>query len=117
DNVLLFTNKGKFIYVPVHELPDIRWKDMGQHVSNIAALDKDENIIQCIPVRSFDAESYLVFFTKNGMVKRSSLKQYHVQRHSRSFIAINLKDDDEVIDVYNTDGHSDIFVANNTGYG
>src|SRR5699024_8611797 len=57
------------------------------------------------------------FFTKNGMVKRSSLKQYQVQRHSRSFIAINLKDNDEIVDVYMTYGHSDIFVATNTGYG
>lgn len=117
DNILLFTNKGKFIYLPVHELPDIRWKDMGQHISNMAILDKEEYIIQCIPVRSFEEEKYLMFFTKNGMVKRSSLKQYQVQRQSRSFIAINLKKDDEVVDIYITDGHSDVFVATNTGYG
>src|SRR5699024_10705225 len=110
-------NKGKFISFPVHELPDIRWKDMGQHISNMAALDKDEFIVQGIPVRSFDTEQYVVFFTKNGMIKRSSIKQYQVQRHSRSFIAINLKNDDEIVNVFQTDGYSDVFVATNTGYG
>src|SRR5699024_7083161 len=74
DNLLLFTNKGKFISFPVHELPDIRRKDMGQHISNTTMLEKDEFIIQCIPVRSFDAEQYLIFFTKNGMVKRSHIQ-------------------------------------------
>src|SRR5699024_5480201 len=117
DHLLLFTNKGKFISFPVHELPDIRWKDMGQHISNLAALDKDEFIVQGIPVRSFDTEQYVVFFTKNGMIKRSSIKQYQVQRHSRSFIAINLKNDDEIVNVFQTDGYSDVFVATNTGYG
>ncbi|HLR01508.1 MAG TPA: DNA topoisomerase IV subunit A [Virgibacillus sp.] len=117
DHLLLFTNKGKFIYLPIHELPDIRWKDMGQHISNIAALDKEEYIIQSVPIRSFEEEQYVVFFTRNGMVKRTQLQQYEVQRHSRSLIAINLKGNDEVVDVFITDGHFDIFVASNTGYG
>lgn len=117
DTILLFTDKGNFFHLPVHELPDIRWKDMGQHVSNIASMDKDEHIIQGIPVRSFDANQYLIFITKNGMIKRSTLKQYHVQRHARSFIALNLKNDDVVVNVCQTFGHSDIFVASNTGYG
>lgn len=117
DKMLLFTNKGKFMNLPVHELPEIRWKDMGQHVSNIAYMDNDEYIIQGIPVRSFDGEQYLIFFTKNGMVKRSEIQEYQVQRHTRSFISLNLKNDDEVVDVWTTFGHSDIFVAANTGFG
>ncbi|MBP1950929.1 DNA topoisomerase IV subunit A [Virgibacillus litoralis] len=117
DNLLLFTNKGKYIYIPVHALPDIRWKDLGQHISNIASIDKDERIIQGIPVREFNDENYLVFFTKNGMVKRSELGLYNAQRHSKALIALNLKGDDEVINVFQTDGNSDVFVASNKGFG
>ncbi|SDQ57855.1 DNA topoisomerase IV subunit A [Virgibacillus subterraneus] len=117
DNLLLFTNKGKYIYIPVHALPDIRWKDLGQHISNIVSIDKDERIIQGVPVREFNDENYLVFFTKNGMVKRSELALYNAQRHSKALIALNLKGDDEVINVFQTDGNSDVFVASNKGFG
>ncbi|MGJ9460506.1 DNA topoisomerase IV subunit A [Oceanobacillus sp. CF4.6] len=118
DKLLLFTNKGKYIMTSVHELPDIRWKDIGQHVSNIVQLDKNEHLIQCIPVRDFkDTTDYLVFFTKNGMVKRSEFKLYDAQRRSKALIALNLKNDDEVVNVCQTNGKSDVFIASNKGYG
>ncbi|MTW84863.1 DNA topoisomerase IV subunit A [Virgibacillus dakarensis] len=117
DKLLLFTNKGKYIYLPVHELPDIRWKDIGQHISNIVAINNDERIIQCIPVREFSSDRYLVFFTKNGMVKKSELLLYEAQRYSKALVALNLKNDDELVNVYQTGGHSDIFITSNKGYG
>ncbi|MGY0691673.1 DNA topoisomerase IV subunit A [Virgibacillus sp. FSP13] len=117
DKILLFTNKGKYIFIPIHELPDIRWKDIGQHISNIVTLDKDERIIQCIPIRTFSDDNYLVFFTKNGMVKRSEIKLYEAQRYSKALVAINLKNDDELVNVFQTNGHCDIFVTSNKGYG
>src|SRR5690625_3442430 len=117
DTVLLFTNQGKYIAIPVHELPDIRWKDMGQHISNIATIEQNERIIQCIPVREFSKKKYLLFFTKQGMVKRTELKQYETNRYARSMIAVNLRDGDEVVNVHETDGEMDVFVATNKGYG
>ncbi|WP_085992097.1 DNA topoisomerase IV subunit A [Oceanobacillus senegalensis] len=117
DTILLFTNKGKYISIPVHELPDIRWKDLGQHLSHLATLDKEEYVVQCIPVREFKDDTYLLFFTKNGMVKRSEMKLYNANRHSKSLIALNLKKDDEVVNVFQTRGQSDVFIASNKGYG
>ncbi|HEX6593535.1 MAG TPA: DNA topoisomerase IV subunit A [Bacillota bacterium] len=117
DNLLLFTNRGRYIFAPVHELPDIRWKDMGQHLSNLVTLEKDERVVQCIPVRDFDQSKYLLFFTKNGMTKRSELIKYKAQRHLRALIAIHLKDDDEVVNVHLTDEDDEVFVASNAGYG
>lgn len=117
DKLLLFTNRGKFVLLPVHELPDIRWRDIGQHISNIVSLEKDERIIRSIPIREFKDDNYLIFFTRNGMVKRSELKNYNAQRHSKSLIALNVKKDDEVIAVYQTDGHCDVLLASNKGYG
>ncbi len=117
DKLLLFTNKGKFVLLPVHELPEIRWRDIGQHVSNVVPLDKEERIIQTIPIRSFIPNHYLIFFTKNGMIKRSELAIYDAQRHSKALIALNLKDDDELINVFQTDGNTDVFLASNKGNG
>ncbi|MFD1018324.1 DNA topoisomerase IV subunit A [Thalassobacillus hwangdonensis] len=117
DKLLLFTNKGNYIYLPVHEMPDIRWKDLGQHLANLVPIDKDEKLVEAYPVRDFKTDEYLLFFTKNGMVKKSELSLYEAQRYSKPLVAVKLKGDDEVTNVFITKGHSDIFLASNTGYG
>ncbi|MBM7619148.1 topoisomerase-4 subunit A [Bacillus tianshenii] len=117
DTLLLFTNKGNYLYLPVHELPDIRWKDMGQHVANIISIDKDEFILKAIPVSSFDEAKFLLFVTRNGMVKKTELSQYKAQRYSKPLLAVNLKGDDQLVNVHITDGTQDIFLATRNGYG
>lgn len=117
ETLLIFTNKGNYLYMPVHELPDIRWKDMGQHIMNIVPIDKEEQIVRALPVKEFKENQYLLFFTKNGMVKKSELLQYKAQRYSKALVAVNLKGDDEVVDVYQTDGKKQVFIATRSGYG
>ena len=117
DTVLLFTNKGNYLYLPVHELPDIRWKDMGQHVANIVPIDRDEKIIKAIPISNFEETKFLLFMTKNGMVKRTELAHYKAQRYSKPLVAMNLKGEDELVNVFVTDGKQDIFLATRKGYG
>ena len=117
NTLLLFTNKGNYLYIPVHELPEIRWKDMGQHIANLIPIDRDEKIIKAIPVRNFDEPYFVLAITKNGMIKKTKLSDYKVQRYSRPIVGINLKDQDEVVNVHLTNGHNDIFIATNSGYG
>ncbi|XXM72608.1 DNA topoisomerase IV subunit A [Lysinibacillus sphaericus] len=117
DVLLVFTNKGNYIYCPVHELPDIRWKDLGQHVGNIVPIDRDEQVLKAIPVKDFADERYLLFVTKNGMTKKTELAQYKAQRYSRPLVAINLKGDDTLVDVHLTDGRHDLFLATSQSYG
>ncbi|EAR63173.1 DNA topoisomerase IV subunit A, partial [Bacillus sp. NRRL B-14911] len=116
DVLLVFTDKGSYMYLPVHELPDIRWKDLGQHVANLVPIDRTESIIGAIPVKDFEAEAYLMFITKNGMVKKSELKNYKAQRYSKPLVAVNLKNDDVVTDVFLTDGKQDLMLATSMGY-
>ncbi|KAB7671270.1 DNA topoisomerase IV subunit A [Bacillus sp. B1-b2] len=114
--VLLFTNKGNYLYIPVHELPDIRWKDLGQHISNIIPIDRDESIIKAMPIKDFEKPQYLVFFTKNGMAKKTDLLNYKAQRYSKPLVAINLKGNDSVVDVHLTDGKQEVLLATHFGY-
>ena len=115
DTLLLFTNKGNYLYLPVHELPELKWKDLGKHVSNIIPIMQDEKIIKAIPVKKFD-DKKIIIFTKNGMVKLSLLEDFKVQRYSKPITYIKLKDDDEVICV-DMALYSDIFIATKKGYG
>ena len=117
DVLLIFTNKGNYLYCPIHLLPDIRWKDVGQHVSTIIPIDRSEQIVSVIPVKDFHTMKYLLFFTKNGMVKKSQLSLYQAQRYTKPLIAIHLKDDDELLSVQLSDGTKEIFLSSYLGYG
>lgn len=117
DTLLLFTSKGNYLYLPVHELPDIRWKEMGQHIANIVPMDKEERIIAGYSIKDFSAENqYLLFVTKNGMVKRSPLAEYKVQRYSRPIVATRLKEEDQVIRVYLTNGEQEIILVTHQSF-
>ncbi|WP_342045503.1 DNA topoisomerase IV subunit A [Bacillus sp. OTU530] len=117
DTVLLFTNKGNYLYLPVYEMPDIRWKDLGQHVANIVSLEKDETMVAAVPVQNFEEDNrFLVFVTRNGMVKKTELKQYKVQRYSRALVAVNVKNGDEVVDVLLTDGNQELVLITHSAY-
>ncbi|KIL48768.1 DNA topoisomerase IV subunit A [Jeotgalibacillus alimentarius] len=116
DSLLLFTNKGNYIHFPVHMLPEIRWKDLGQHFSSIVSSDKDEEIVHAEGVKSFEHDS-LIFITKKGMVKKSELKLYNAQRTARALVGLNVKKDDELIAVHRTDGNRTLMLATHFGYG
>ncbi|KIL45324.1 DNA topoisomerase IV subunit A [Jeotgalibacillus soli] len=117
DVLLLFTNKGNYIFAPIHELPDIRWKDLGQHIASLVSLDRDEQLVKALHVKEFLENQFIVFITKNGMVKKTELLQYKAQRYSRALVALNLKDDDELIDILITDGSKELLLATSFGYG
>ena len=115
DTILMFTNKGNYLYVPVYELPDLKWKEMGKHISNIINISSDENIISVFPVYNFNAELYITIFTKNGMVKRTKLNEFIIQRYSKPVCSIKLKDDDEVVSV-DLSNNPLTFIVTSSGY-
>ncbi len=115
DTLLLFTNKGNYLYIPVHELPELKWKDLGKHVSNVVPIKQDEKIIKAIPVSNFD-DREIITFTKNGMTKKSTLSDFVVQRYSKPIMYIKLKDKDEVTNV-TMDLYNEVFIATKKGYG
>ncbi len=116
DTLLLFTNLGNYLYVPVHIIPDIKWKDMGKHISNIIKLEENEEIISAIPVVDFEDKKDITIATKNGMIKRSILSDFQVSRYSKPIQCIKLKEDDAVVDAFMT-LESDIFIATSGNYG
>ena len=116
DVLLLFTNLGNYLYVPVHLIPDLKWKDLGKHVSNIIKLSSDENIIGSIPVYDFDKEEYITMFTRNGMVKRTKLSDFKVSRYTKPVNCMSLKSNDQLVSVTNNNG-SETFIVTEYGYG
>jgi len=116
QTVLVFTNMGNYLFLPVYEIPEVKWKDLGKHVSNIVTMSADEKIVGAMPVYNFDDDKYITIFTKNGMVKRTKLIDFKVGRYTKEIGMISLKDDDVVIDV-DYSNNSEVFVATKNGYG
>lgn len=116
DTLLLFTNQGNYLYVPVHELPDMKWKEMGKHISNIITIKDDEKIIYSMPVYDFNHKEVITIFSKNGMVKRCNLIDFKVQRYNKPITCMKLKYDDEIISVTNSP-YTEVFISTNNGYG
>lgn len=73
DTVLVFTNKGRYLFIPVHKLADIRWKELGQHVSQIVPLDDYETVVDVYNEQSFKDDAFYVLATRNGMIKKVTL--------------------------------------------
>ncbi|WP_430535760.1 DNA topoisomerase IV subunit A [Listeria rocourtiae] len=118
DSLLLFTNKGNYIYRPVHELPDIKWKSLGEHVSHLVSdTCGDEEVVAAISMKEFLETDYFLFVTKQGMIKASAVLNYKPQRYSKTLMAINLKGDDSLISVETVIGNEDVFLASHNGYG
>ena len=116
QTVLVFTDMGNYLFLPVYEIPEFKWKDIGKHVSNIVAMSPGEKIIGAMPVYDFDSDKYITVFTKNGMVKRTKLIDFKVGRYSKEIGMIKLQKGDKVVDVSYSDNTS-VFVATKKGYG
>ena len=116
QTVLVFTDAGNYLFLPVYEIPEVKWKDMGKHVSNIVTMEADEKVIGAMPVYDFMEDRYITVFTKNGMVKRTKLCDFKVGRYTKEISMIKLQADDKVISV-DYSNNLDIFVATKNGYG
>ena len=117
DVILSFTNKGNYCFVPVYKLEDFKWKDLGKHLSYLIKLGNDEKIIGNILVKSFDLDQYVVLSSKNGQIKRVSIKDFNVSRFSKPLKCMNLKDNDELVSVDISDGTKGIITVTKAGYG
>lgn len=115
DNLLLFTKKGQFYSLPVHQIPEHKWKDNGTAVVNLIALPKEDRIVSIIPVKDFDdPNKSLLFVTKHGQVKRSELKEY-VTTRSTAVAAVKLAEGDEVLDVQLSEGIGELLLVSRSG--
>ncbi|GGG85659.1 DNA topoisomerase IV subunit A [Staphylococcus pragensis] len=99
DTALVFTNKGRYLFIPVHKLADIRWKELGQHVSQIVPLEDNETVVDVYNENDFKDDAYYVMATRNGMIKRSGVPLFKTTRYNKPLVAMKVKDNDEIINV------------------
>ena len=116
DTMLIFTNFGNFLFIPVYTIFDTKWKDLGKHVSNLVPLSDNEEIISAILVNDFQKDIDITLASHNGFIKRTKLEEFKLLRYNKAVSCMKLKDDDYLISAF-ISKYNNIFVATKNGYG
>ncbi len=99
NKLCIFTSLGNYLYLPIHEIPTCKWKDLGKHISNIVTINPDDRVVNAYVINEEVNNPIVTFFTKDGMVKQTLLNDFIVTRYNKVYTAMKLKDKDEVINV------------------
>src|SRR5271169_4270540 len=113
--ILIFTNTGRVYWLKVYEIPDIAAAGKGKHIGNLVGLQPGETVKTMVAVRKLEEENKYIFFaTRNGLVKKSELREFmHVR--SNGINAIGIEKEDELVGVTLTDGNQIVFLASHEG--
>ena len=114
DTILFFSNKGKLYKLRGYEIPEAGRTARGTAIVNLLSLDAGEKISAIIPIQNFAEGKYLLFATKDGIIKKTALTEYNSARKT-GLLSITLKDEDELIDVRLTDGEDNIVLVTRKG--
>ena len=114
DTILFFTNKGKLYHLRGYEIPEAGRTAKGTAIVNLLSLDAGEKVSAVIPIQNFAEGKYLLMATKNGLIKKTALKEYDSSRKT-GLQGITLKEDDELISVRLTDGQDNVVLVTRNG--
>ena len=114
DTILFFTNKGKLYHLRGYEIPEAGRTAKGTAIVNLLRLDPGEKVSAVIPIQNFAEGKYLLMATKNGLIKKTALKEYDSSRKT-GLQGITLKEDDELIAVRLTDGEDNVVLVTRNG--
>jgi DNA gyrase subunit A len=115
DYLLFFTNRGKVYRSKVYELPEASRTAKGRALVNVLPLRDGERVQSVQRTRDFSEHRYLVFATRKGQIKKTELKAYNTPIKADGIIAINIRDDDELVAVRGTSGEDDIIMVSRSG--
>src|SRR3989449_2267599 len=115
DYLLFFSNRGKVYRSKVYELPEASRTAKGRSLNNFLPLREGERIQSVLSTRDFSEGKYLVFATRKGQVKKTEFAAYNTPIKADGIIAINIRDDDELVAVRRTSGDDDILMVSRSG--
>lgn len=114
NKLCIFTSRGNYLYLPIHEIPSCKWKDLGKHISNFVTISPDDKAVNAFIISENVTNPEVTMFTRDGMVKRTNLNDFIVSRYSKAYTAMKLKDTDEVVNVCIT--KPNVLIVTKTGY-
>lgn len=113
DTIILITNLGNYCYLPVRDITECKYKDIGKHISSYIPLSEGETIIASFGIKNFDSRT-ITLFSKDGLVKQTELSNLPVIRYSKPMTIFKLKDNDEVVSASINDGV--VYIVTENGF-
>lgn len=115
NNLLVLTNLGNYAIVPIYKIDESKWKDFGIHLSDFVELTSGEELVGAINVTDFNIMNYVCLFSKQGQGKRVVLKEFEVSRQSKTYTALKLRADDELVGAKLSNGYKDVLLITRRG--
>lgn len=115
DTLLIFTNLGNYVFLPVFKIDEQKWKDLGVFINNIVPIEKNETIVKVLSVSGFHSEDTVLIATKEGMMKQTMLSEFEVNRFNKPIRCMKLNDGDAVVAV-DFGGRKNILSISKKGY-
>ncbi|MCF0111340.1 MAG: DNA topoisomerase IV subunit A [Erysipelotrichaceae bacterium] len=116
DNLLVFTDQGNFATLPIYSIEESKWKEIGSHISKLVKVNNAEHITDACVVKDFNTYAWVIVVTGKGMIKRTPMTEWVMQRKSKTSAAINLAKGDEVVRVLIAYEGDDIAIVSKQGY-
>jgi DNA topoisomerase IV, A subunit len=113
DTIILITNLGNYCYLPVRDITECKYKDIGKHISSYIPLSEGETIVASFGIKNFDSRT-ITLFSKDGLVKQTELSNLPVTRYSKPMTIFKLKDNDEVVSASLNDGV--VYIVTENGF-
>ncbi len=117
DTLLMFTDRGNYMALPVHQVVETKWKDEGNHINSLITLPSDEKILKVIVIKSFDPRLSIVLATEEGQIKRTLLSEFSLSMFHKPVRCMNLGKHDRLVSADITDGDSSLVVITSHGFG
>lgn len=115
DTLLLMTSKGNYAYLPVYQIDEAKWKDLGTHVNKYVKMDADDKIINIINIKNFNTYAWIVTVSAKGNIKKTPVSQWQLQRNNKVVSAMKLKANDEMVKAFIAYAHDEVVVLSKTG--
>ncbi|MBR2990484.1 MAG: DNA topoisomerase IV subunit A, partial [Solobacterium sp.] len=116
DTLLLFTSKGNYAFLPVWKIDEEKWKDTGAHLNKYVKITGDDKIVSAILVPSFDTGASIVTLSSKGQIKRTLVENFRVQRTGAVMTAMNLTDDEVLLDAFAVYPGNHLAIVSREGY-
>lgn len=116
DYVVVFTNQGTYGYLPIYEVDENKWKDVGMHFSSKMKMSGDEKIVNAFIIGDFNTGGYFISVSKKGFIKKSYISDYEVSRNNKTMTCMNLGKDDMMMGTYIAYEQDEIIITTRNGY-
>jgi len=116
DTLLVFTSKGNYCFLPIYKIEEGKYKELGKHISSFIRMEDQERVVGACLVKNFETYAYVLLATKNGMIKKTSLPKWNVEKAFKALSAMKLKANDEVVSMTICYEKADIIVLTKNGY-